>query len=199
MIAGLEKAVDPNGDGDAHDAVRVAVVGVAEPFASFADSPEARAVQGALDLSTVVVAPAGNDGVAGPTFGSVAGPAGATGALAVGAMDSRIDLPTVRVVLRRGLDVILDRRLPLLGPFEPSRSRVLQVATARSQAGGAGFFDAKGSSLVAGRAAVVPAGADPEAIAEDAMHAGAAAVVLYGDELPAGALRLSESQTARLS
>ena len=196
LIAGLERAVDPNGDGDAHDAVRVAVVGVAEPFASFADSPEARAVQAALDLSTVVVAPAGNDGVAGPTFGSVAGPAGAAGALAVGAMDSRTDLPTVRVVLRRGLDVILDRRLPLLGPFEPSRSRVLQVATARSQTGGARFFDAKGSSLVAGRAAVVPAGADPEATTEDAIRAGAAAVVLYGDELPAGALRLSESQTA---
>ncbi|HEY5294315.1 MAG TPA: S8 family serine peptidase [Gaiellaceae bacterium] len=202
LIAGLERAVDPNGDGDAHDAVRVAVVGVAEPFASFADSPEARAVQGALDLSTVVVAPAGNDGVAGPMFGSVAGPAGAAGALAVGAVDSRADLPTVRVVLRRGLDVILDRRVPLLGPFEPTEARVLQVATARSQtsarsqASGASFFDAKGSSLVAGRAAVTPAGADPEATAEAAIHAGAAAVVLYGDDLPAGALRLSESQTA---
>ena len=32
-------AVDPNGDGDAHDAVRVALVGVAEPYAAFTDSP----------------------------------------------------------------------------------------------------------------------------------------------------------------
>ncbi|MGH3050887.1 MAG: S8 family serine peptidase, partial [Gaiellaceae bacterium] len=87
LIAGLERAVDPNGDGDAHDAARVAVVGVAEPYASFADSPEARAVQGALDLDTLVVAPAGNDGTAGPAFGSVAGPAGAAAALAVGATD----------------------------------------------------------------------------------------------------------------
>jgi len=192
LIAGLERAVDPNGDGDAHDAVRVAVVGVAEPFASFADSPEARAVQGALDLGTVVVAPAGNDGVAGPSFGSIAGPAGAAAALAVGAVDSRTALPTVRVVLRRGLDVILDRRVPLLGPFEPSEPRVLQAAAARH---GASFFDAKGASLVAGRAAVAEAGVDPEATAEQAIRAGAAAVVLYGDDLPPGALRLSESQT----
>ena len=76
LIAGLDRAVDPNGDGDAHDAVRVALVGVAEPYAAFTDGPEARAVQGALDLNTLVVAPAGNDGGAGPSFGSVAGPAG---------------------------------------------------------------------------------------------------------------------------
>ena len=49
LIAGLERAVDPNGDGDAHDAVRVALVGVAEPYAAFTDGPEARAAQGALD------------------------------------------------------------------------------------------------------------------------------------------------------
>ena len=46
LIAGLERAVDPNGDGDAHDAARIALIGVAEPFASFADSPEAQAVDG---------------------------------------------------------------------------------------------------------------------------------------------------------
>src|SRR5581483_2207044 len=62
LIAGLERAVDPNGDGDAHDAVRIAVLGVAEPFAAFADSPEAQAVSGAGSLGSLVVAPAGNDG-----------------------------------------------------------------------------------------------------------------------------------------
>jgi hypothetical protein len=201
LIAGLERAVDPNGDGDAHDAVRVAVVGVAEPYASFVDSPEARAAQGALDLNTLVVAPAGNDGGAGPAFGSVAGPAGAAGALAVGATDARADLPRVRVVLRRGLDVILDRRLPLLGPFEPQHSRVLQVAVPRSTGGPAGvssadFFDAGGFSLVAGRAAVVPAGVDPETTVLAATRAGAAAVVMYGEALPPGALPVTEGQTA---
>ena len=39
LIAGLDRAVDPNDDGDAHDAARVALVPLAEPFAAFADSP----------------------------------------------------------------------------------------------------------------------------------------------------------------
>src|SRR5436190_18418292 len=46
LIAGLERAVDPNRDGDAHDAARIALVGVAAAFAAFTDSPEARAVAG---------------------------------------------------------------------------------------------------------------------------------------------------------
>src|SRR5437868_7321329 len=32
LLAGLERAVDPNGDGDAHDAARVALVALATPF-----------------------------------------------------------------------------------------------------------------------------------------------------------------------
>ncbi|HEU5362069.1 MAG TPA: S8 family serine peptidase [Gaiellaceae bacterium] len=201
LIAGLDRAVDPNGDGDTHDAVRVALVGVAEPYAAFGDGPEAIAVQGALDLNTLVVAPAGNDGGAGPAFGSVAGPAGAPAALAVAATDSRSATPKVRVVLRRGLDVILDQRLPLVGPVAPGRARTLRVAVPRSTRGLAGassadYFDAHGLSLVAGRAVVVPAGADPADTVVAASRAGAAAVVLYGDALPAGALHLSEDTTA---
>src|SRR5258707_5705921 len=201
VIAGLDRAVDPNGDGDAHDAVRVALIGVSEPYAAFAQGPEAIGVQGALDLNTLVVTPAGNDGTAGPTFGSVAGPAGAPGALAVGATDSLTAQPRVRVVLRRGLDVILDRFLPLLGPVAPSHARALRVATPRSTDGLAGsssvdFFDPKGFSLVAGRAVVVPVGTDPQATALAAARAGAAAVVLYGGSLPPGSLRVAEEQTA---
>ena len=145
--------------------------------------------------------PAANDGTAGPTFGSVAGPAGAPGALAVGAIDSLKVQPRVRVVLRIGLDVILDRFLPLLGPVAPSSARTLHVAAPRSTRGLAGtssvdFFDAKGFSLVAGRAVVVPVGVDPEASALAAARAGAAAVVLYGGSLPPGSLRVAEEQTA---
>jgi subtilisin family serine protease len=191
LIAGLDRAVDPNGDGDAHDAVRVALVGVAEPYAAFTDSPEALAVQGALQLNTIVVAPAGNDGAAGPTFGSIAGPAGGPAALAVAATDSRTSLPQVRVVLRRGLDVILDRKLPLLGAAAPGHSLVLQPV-----AGTARFFDRRGLSVAAGKAVVVPAGSDPEATVVAASQAGAAAVVLYGASLPPGGLRLSDAATA---
>jgi Subtilase family len=197
LIAGLDRAVDPNGDGDAHDAVRVALVGVVEPYAAFTDGPEAQAVQGALDLNTLVVAPAGNDGGAGPAFGSVAGPAGAPAALAVAATDGRSDLPTARIVLRRGLDVILDERLPLLGAATPTRPRDLRVAVPRAVGGATtSFFDRRGFSLVAGQAVVVPAGADPEATVVAASRAGAAAVVLYGGSLPAGGLRISEDATS---
>jgi hypothetical protein len=197
MIAGLDRAVDPNGDGDTHDAVRVALLGVAEPYAAFTDGPEAQAVQGALDLNTVVVAPAGNDGGAGPAFGSIAGPGGAPGALAVGATDSRADQPRVRVVLRRGLDVILDEKLPLLGASAPHHVLSLPVATARGTGSeSVDYFNAKGFSTVAGRAVVVPTGANPQASAIAASRAGASAVVLYGDPLPAGSLRVAEEETA---
>ena len=91
LIAGLDRAADPNGDGDAHDAVRVALIGVTEPYGAFTDDPEALAVQGALDLNTVVVVPAGNDGAAGPAFGSIAGPGASPAAIAVAATDSRAD------------------------------------------------------------------------------------------------------------
>ncbi|HVV57506.1 MAG TPA: S8 family serine peptidase, partial [Gaiellaceae bacterium] len=195
LLAGLERAVDPNGDGDSHDAARIALVGVAEPYASFTDGPEARAVQGAAALDTLVVAPAGNDGAAGPLFGSVAGPAGVPGALAVGAADARPVLPAVRVVLRRGLEVVLDRLLPLFGPAAPDRPLSLRVAAPRATHGTAGsaaadVFDARGLSIAAGRAVVVPLGADPESTVENAARAGAAAVLFYGRHVPAGGLRL---------
>jgi hypothetical protein len=195
LLAGLERAVDPNGDGDAHDAIRVAVTGVVEPYAAFTDGPEARAAQGALDLGTLLVAPAGNDGGAGPSFGSVAGPGGAAAALAVGATDSRTAEPLVRVVLHKGLDVVLDRRLPLVGAVAPQHSLTLLPA---GGAGGSGvdFFDAKGFSLVAGRAVLVPVGSTPAATVAAASRAGAAAVVLYGSELPPGGLQVAEGQTA---
>ena len=79
LVAGLERAVDPNADGVVLDAARVALVGVAEPFAAFEDSPSARAVAGALRLDMLVVAPAGNDGQAGPGYGSISGPGGVSG------------------------------------------------------------------------------------------------------------------------
>src|SRR5262245_48520832 len=89
VLAGLERAVDPNADGDAHDAARIALIGVVEPFAAFADGPLALAASGARRLDTLVVAPAGNDGPAGPGYGSISGPGGAPEVLTVGAVDLR--------------------------------------------------------------------------------------------------------------
>src|SRR5207244_9329696 len=105
VLAGLERAVDPNQDGDAHDAVRLALVALAEPFAAFADSPLARATAGALQLDALVVAPAGNDGPAGPAFGSLAGPGGAPAALTLRAPALRTAPGSARARGRPGLGV----------------------------------------------------------------------------------------------
>jgi subtilisin family serine protease len=204
LIAGLERAVDPNGDGDAHDAARIALVGVTEPYAAFADGPLARAAAGAMRLDTLVVAPAGNDGPAGPGFGSVSGPGGAPAALTVGAADVRRQSERARVVLRAGLEPLLDGELPLAGAVAPERPLTLALATPKLFAPEASaaeqaaaltlidFFDDRGFSRVAGKAALVPAGSDAPGLVRAAARAGAAAVVLFGHRLPAGALGLDE-------
>jgi subtilisin family serine protease len=195
LIAGLERAVDPNDDGDAQDAVRVAVLGFAEPFAAFPDSPSARGVAGALALDTLVVVPAGNDGPAGPRYGRVSGPGGAPAALTVGAADLRPETRTVRVTLRAGLEIEFAGAVSLAGPDAPGETLSLPLSAPRLPLGRSGlsiddFFDRRGFSLVAGRAALVPAGESPEEAARAAVRAGAAAVVLHGTRLPSEALAL---------
>jgi subtilisin family serine protease len=203
ILAGLENAVDPNGDDDAHDAARVALVALAEPYAAFPDDPIARAAAGALRLDTLVVVAAGNDGPAGPGFGFVSGPGGGPAALTVGAADMRKDVESARVVVRVGLRVVLDRPEPVAGAPGPSAPVSLAVAaprTGRAAAGapeepGAGvarYFDRSGMSRVAGRAALVEPGDDPVAAVEDAARAGASAV-LVGGGLPSGSLGLDTS------
>jgi subtilisin family serine protease len=203
VLAGLERAVDPNADGDAHDAARVALVAVAEPFAAFAGGPLARAAAGAMRLDTLVVTPAGNDGPAGPGYGSVAGPGGAPEALTVGAVDLRPRYGRVRVVLRAGLQVELDDMRSLAGAVIPSQPVDAGLGAPREQttapAGYRGavplldFFDEKGLSLVAGRAALVHSGSDPDSSVANAARAGAVAVLFYGADLPAGGIALDET------
>ncbi len=206
LIAGLERAVDANGDGSAHDAARVAVVGIAEPYAAFADSPAARAVRGAFALDTLVVAPAGNDGPAGPRFGSISGPGGAREAVTVGASDDRRTTEYVRATIRSGLRVVFDGEVPLGGAFEPDRTLVLDLAgpAPRDQllpsvlgedapvVSVADFFDRDGYSRVAGKAALAPAGDAPDEAAAGAARAGAAAVVLHDARIPAGGLGVDD-------
>jgi subtilisin family serine protease len=203
LLAGLERAVDPNDDGDAHDAARIALVGVAEPFGGFADSPLALAAQGAMRLDTLVVAPAGNDGPVGPGYGSISGPGGAPAALTVGALDLRPRYGQVRVVLRNGLHVAFDGTRPLASAVTPNGSLDLGVGAPRARTtapvGYRGavplldFFDEHGASLVAGRAVLLRAGADPNGSLANAARAGAVAVLFYGADLPAGGISLDES------
>jgi hypothetical protein len=199
VIAGLERAVDPNDDGDAHDAARIVLVALSEPYAGFADGPEALAAKGALALDTLVVAPSGNDGAAGPGFGSVGGPGGAPDVLSVGAADTRTETASVHVVVRSGLDVLVDRMLPLADAVVPRHGlRLAAAAPKRGVVSGStqerllDFFAKSGKSLVAGRAALVPGGASPLLAASSAAQAGASAVLLYGARTAAGGLGLDE-------
>src|SRR3954470_23565898 len=203
IIAGLDRAVDPNDDGDAHDAARVALISLAEPFAGFAGGPEARAAAGALALDTLVVAPSGNDGLAGAGYGDIAGPGGSPAALTVGAVDTRVHTDSARVVLRAGLATVLDANAPVAGAVRPTQRLDLSVAIPRGTIGAVrrtaprltDFFTPQGISLVAGRAALVPIGASPAPAAARAATAGASVVLLYGrgPALPAGGLGLDES------
>src|SRR5918994_7944936 len=199
LLAGLEWAVDPDADGDVLDAARVAVVGVPEPFAAFPDGPVARAVAGAAQLDTLVVVPAGNEGPAGPGYGSIGGPGGAPAALTGGAADLPRETATVRVVIQAGLRVLLDRELSLAGAVAPQDSLQLTVARPQRQGGArsaplARYFDSRGYSLVAGRAALLARAGDPADAARAAVLAGAAAILVDG-VVPAGALGLDERLT----
>jgi minor extracellular serine protease Vpr len=201
LLAGLERAVDPNSDGDAHDAARVALIGMSEPFAGFADSPLALAARGALLLDTLVVTPAGNDGPAGPAFGSISGPGGAPAALTVGAADLRERFREARIVVRAGLSVDYDQHVALAGDRAGGPAVDAPVGVPRFPAGEprtaavslVDFFDRTGRGLVAGRAALVPLGADPASTVENAWRAGALAVLFYGGALPGGALGVDAS------
>jgi subtilisin family serine protease len=137
VLAGIEAAVDPDGNGDAHDAARIALVGVVEPDAAFADGPLARAAAGAQQLDTLVVSPAGNDGPAGPSFGTISGPGGAPAALTVAAEDERLLAPTAHVLLRNGLRVLLDGEQPLGGPASAGEPLTSNVVAATRAAGAA--------------------------------------------------------------
>jgi len=190
ILAGMEKAVDPNGDGDAHDAASITLIPLVEPFGAFTDGPLARAVRGAVALDTLVVAAAGNDGAAGPSFGSVGGPGGAPNALTVGAADLRAKVADVPLVVRTGLDVLLRRRLPLAGAVATGRPLQLEVAHLSE------LFDRHGLSRAAGRAVLVPVGSAPRQAARLAIAAGASVVLLAGDDLPPGSLGLDERLAA---
>ena len=191
-------AVDPNGNGDAHDAARIALVRRRRAVRAFADGPLALAAAGAAALDTLVVAPAGNDGPAGPAFGSIGGPGGAPAALTVGAADLRRETATVRVVVRSGLGVLLDRELPLAGAAAPRAPLSLTVTRPRRDAATgprgtllARYFDDRGYSLVAGHAALLARATGPADDARDAVLAGAAAILVDG-LVPAGALGLDD-------
>ncbi len=75
ILAGLEAAVDPNDDGDAHDAARIALIGMVEPYAVVRGRPAgARGRRRGRSRHAHDRRPPGTTGGAGPGYGSIAGP-----------------------------------------------------------------------------------------------------------------------------
>ncbi|HKH18767.1 MAG TPA: S8 family serine peptidase [Solirubrobacteraceae bacterium] len=171
LIAGLERAVDPDGDGATDDHVPVAVVGVNSPYAAFERSPEARAVGAAAELGTLVIAPAGSEGAAAGPNGTVGSPASAPDALAVGALAAPEGVGHVDLEVG-GADA---GKAALLSGFPPPaglRTAGPIEATDPSE------LLARGARSLRGRLAVVRAGDEPAARAAAAAAAGARVVLL---------------------
>ncbi len=171
LLAGLERAVDPDGDGATDDHVPIAVVGVNSPYAGFEDSPEARAVAGAADLGTLVVAPAGGEGAAAGPDGTIGSPAAAPDALAVAALAAPQSVAHVDLQVG-GADA---RGAALLSGFPPpGRMTTAGPVDASDPA----KLLAKDASTLRGRLVIVRAGDEPVARAAAAAAAGARAVLL---------------------
>src|SRR5204863_970745 len=77
LLAGFERVVDLDEDGDSSDAPPVAVTGLGAPYSGFEGSAIAEAVDGAAQLGTLVVAPAGNGGDPDGPFGAITAPGAA--------------------------------------------------------------------------------------------------------------------------
>lgn len=211
LLAGLERALDPNGDGDLSDRADVILAPVAEPFAAFGGSAETIAAEGAERAGAVLVAAAGNDGPTGARYGTVASPGASPGWLAVGASDGRVTLPTVGVTLTSGGVATELDAMPLAGALVPASgtaiSLVVPAGPTDSDAERAPAdivtgtdvddFVVDGTSTVKGKAVLLPRdGATIAERAAAASRAGASALVLYGDGgAPEGALGLDDSVT----
>ena len=207
LLAGIDRALDPNGDGNLSDHADVILAPVAEPFASFGASPETIAAEGAERAGTVLVAAAGNDGSTDARFGTVATPGASPGWLAVGASDGRVALPRVGVTLTTdgvddefadmplagALSPVSGEQMPLVLPAGPTDSDPVRAPADIVAGTDEDDFIVDGTSIVKGKAVLLPRdGAMIVQRAIAASAAGAKALVLYGDGgVPEGALGLN--------
>jgi subtilisin family serine protease len=207
LLAGVDRALDPNGDGNLSDHADVILAPVAEPFAAFGASPETVAAEGAERAGAVLVAAAGNDGETGARFGTIATPGASPGWLAVGASDGRTALPRVGVTfttdgaddelhdmpLAGALTPVSGSQMPLVLPAGPTASDPQRAPADIVPGTDEDDFVIDGTSIVKGKAVLLPRdGAMITRRAIAASEAGASALVLYGDGgVPEGALGLN--------
>jgi hypothetical protein len=169
LIAGIEHAVDPNGDGDTSDHVPVLLVGVNAPYAGFTNSPEAEAVKGAEGLGTLIVAPAGNEGAAAAGSGTIGSPASARDSLAVGALTGKEPQP--RTALSLGGEEIADAAVLGGDPPPSGKTAGPVIGTDTATLG-------KALTRIRGKVVIVKAGANPASQAAAAAAIGPSAVVV---------------------
>lgn len=189
VLAALERAVDPDGDGDTADAAEVILLGLAAGFPGGGTDPLARAVGAADRLGATVVAPAGNEG---PTFarpGSVGALAAVPTVIAVGGASAGAGPRTADAQVRVGAAAAVLGGLPLMGPAPEAGARPgVILRTASGTASGEAPEDyrgADGASLVRGAVAVVARGGGSIADkAAQAAAAGASALAVWDEGGP---------------
>ena len=184
VLAALDRAVNPDGDGDPSDGAEVIVMGLAAGFDGGGVNPVALALAGADRVGATVVVPAGNDG---PTYarpGSVGGPAAAPTAIAVGGLSAAAAPRTADLEAQLGPAAARLGPLPLMGP-DPVEAP-LPIAFLRAPEGLAtgdapeNYRAPDGTSAVQGALAVAARGGGTIAEkAAQAAAAGAAALAVW--------------------
>ena len=187
IIAGLEHAVDPNGDQDTSDHVPVALIGVNAPYAGFAKTPEAQAIRGAAGLGHADVAPAGNEGAAAPGSGTIGSP----GERARRAGGRRAGRPGARAAHRASRPAATRSPRPRCSPASRRRPARPPGPVEEHRPG-----EARRRTAIRGKVVIVRAGANPAAQAAAAAAVGAAAVLLAQPQGRAAARRCSAGRAA---
>ena len=137
ILAGLEAAVDPNDDGDAHDAARIALD--RDGRAVRRRSPTARSRERSPERPTSTRSRSSRPVTTvrqGLGTGASPDPAVLPTAVTVAAADGRLAAPTVRVHVRAGLRVLFEDAVPLGGA--PSDTVTADVVLRESPHGGEG-------------------------------------------------------------
>ena len=190
VLAAIERAVDPDGDGRASDRAEVILIGLANSFGGDGVDPLAEAVASADRLGSAVVVPAGNDG---PTFsrpGSLGALAASPDALTVGGLTRAAEARTVRLDAQVGAAVASLEDLPLLGAAPPDGPlRVVALSSQGALAAGDSADEYRGPdgrSRVEGALVVVArGGATLQQKARVAAAFGARALAVWDEPGPA--------------
>jgi hypothetical protein len=189
VVAALDRAVDPNEDGNLDDRAEVVLIGVARGFDGGGDDPVALAADAADAAGSLVVAPAGNDGPSFGAVGTVGGPAASEHVLTVGGIGATSNPRTAALELEVGPASAGLTGLPLIGPDPPAGTFPVRVLAGQDGLTSGDelrdYADARGRSRVVGAIAVVGRGGGTLATkARAAAEAGAVALGVWDQDGP---------------